>query len=251
MWQSFLAALCFLSIFPVPADWLKKQDDRSVQGYSVLFYPLIGLLIGLVLFAAIFFLSVFDNLLTSAVLVAIWVVVTGALHLDGLADTADAWLGGHGDRDKTLTILKDTHAGVAAIVAIVLLIALKILALNDIHESLILAVLIAPVMARTAAIGLLLTTDYVRANGIGTKMIVAMPRNLAWGVVSAVGVLALVILQWKAVYILLSIVLVVFLYRVMLLRRIGGTTGDTAGALIEIIEVLVLLDFAAIEFLSK
>jgi len=78
-----------------------------------------------------------------------------------------------------------------------------------------------------------------------------MPRNLAWGVVGVVAVLSLIVLQWKAVYILLSIVLAVFLYRVMLLRRLGGTTGDTAGALIEIIEVLVLLDFAAIEFLSK
>ena len=251
MWQSFLAALCFLSIFPVPADWLKKQDDRTVQGYSILFYPLIGLLIGLGLFATVFFLSVFDTLLTSTLLVTIWVIATGALHLDGLADTADAWLGGHGDRDKTLTILKDTHAGVAAIVAIVLLLALKILALNDIHTTLLVAVLVAPVLARTAVIGLLLTTDYVRENGIGTKMIVAMPRNLAWGVVGAVAVLALIALQWKAVYILLSIVLAVFLYRVMLLRRLGGTTGDTAGALIEIIEVLVLLDFAAIEFLSK
>lgn len=251
MWQSFLAALCFLSIFPVPADWLKKQDDRTVQGCSILFYPLVGLLLGLALFVAVFFLSVFDNLLTAALLVTMWVIATGALHLDGLADTADAWLGGHGDRDKTLAILKDTHAGVAAMVAIVLILMLKILALNDIHGPLLLAILVTPVLARTAVIGLLLTTDYVRANGIGTKMIVAMPRKLAWAVIGLVCLLTVVVLQWKAIYILASIVLAIFLYRIMLVRRLGGTTGDTAGALIEIIEVLVLLDFAAIEFLSK
>ena len=251
MWQSFLAALCFLSIFPVPAEWLKRQDDRTVQGCSILFYPLVGLFLGFGLFAAVFFLSVFDNLLTSALLVTIWVIATGALHLDGLADTADAWLGGHGDRDKTLAILKDTHAGVAAVITIVLLLTLKILALNDIHGPLLLAILITPVLARTAVIALLLTTDYVRANGIGTKMIVAMPRKLAWGVIGLVCLLALIVLHWKAIYILASIVLAIFLYRVMLVRRLGGTTGDTAGALIEIIELLVLLDFAAIEFLSK
>jgi len=250
MWQSFLAALCFLTIFPVPSEWKKGHENRDTQGYSILFYPLIGLFIGLVLLASIFFLSVFDSLLTSALLVVIWVAVTGALHLDGLADTADAWLGGHGDRAKTMSILKDTHAGVAAIVAIVLLLIIKILALNDIHSSLLIAVVVAPVLSRTAVIGLLLSTDYVRANGIGEKLAVAMPRKLAWGVVALVGVLTLIVLQWKAIYILASIALAVFLYRIMLIRRLGGTTGDTAGALIEIIEVLVLLDFAAIEFLT-
>ncbi len=251
MWQSFLAALSFLTIFPVPADWLKGQEDRATQGYSILFYPLIGLLLGLVLLASIFFLSVFDSLLASALLVMVWVVVTGALHLDGLADTADAWLGGHGDRDKTLSILKDTHVGVAAIVAIVLLLIIKILALNDINSNLLLAVLVTPILARTAVIGLLLTTNYVRANGIAEKLTLAMPRQLAWAMVAAVGLLALVVLQWKAIYILVSIVLAVFLYRILLVRRLGGTTGDTAGALIEIIEVLVLLDFAAVEFLAS
>jgi len=251
MWQSFLAALCFLTIFPVPAAWLKGHEDRATQGYSILFYPLVGLLLGLVLLASIFFLSVFDSLLATALLVMVWVIVTGALHLDGLADTADAWLGGHGDRDKTLSILKDTHAGVAAIVAIVLLLIIKILALNDINSNLLFAVLVTPILSRTAVIGLLLTTNYVRENGIAEKMIVAMPRQLAWAMIAAVGLLALVVLQWKAIYILVSIVLAVFLYRIMLVRRLGGTTGDTAGALIEIIEVLVLLDFAAIEFLAS
>jgi len=150
-----------------------------------------------------------------------------------------------------LSILKDTHAGVAAMVAIVLLLIVKILALNDINSNLLLAVLVTPILARTAVIGLLLTTNYVRENGIAEKMIVAMPRQLAWAMIAAVGLLALVVLQWKAIYILVSIMLAVFLYRIMLVRRLGGTTGDTAGALIEIIEVLVLLDFAAIEFLAS
>jgi adenosylcobinamide-GDP ribazoletransferase len=251
MWQSFLAALCFLTIFPVPAEWFRQQENRLVQGNSLLFYPVIGLLIGAGLLAVSFFLSVFDSLLTSALLITIWIVMTGALHLDGLADTADAWLGGHGDREKTLTILKDSHAGVAAIVAIVLSIIIKILALNEIHAELFVALLITPVLARTAVMILLLTTDYVRPNGIGTKMVVAMPRSKAWGVTIVAGLLSVVLLKWNAIFILISIGLAIFLYRVMLLRRLGGTTGDTAGALIEIIEILVLLDFAAIEFLSK
>jgi len=251
MWQSFLAALCFLSVFPVPQEWLKQQDNRIVQGNALLFYPLVGLLLGITLFAVSFFLSVFDSLLISALLITIWVVMTGALHLDGLADTADAWLGGHGDRDRTMTILKDSHAGVAAIVAIVLALILKILALNEIHANLFIALLVTPVLARTAVMILLLTTDYVRPNGIGTKMVVAMPRNIAWGVIFTVGLLTAIVLQWNAIFILISIGLAVFLYRVMLLRRLGGTTGDTAGALIEIIEILILLDFAAIEFIAK
>jgi adenosylcobinamide-GDP ribazoletransferase len=250
MWQSFLAALCFLTIFPVPTDWLKQQDNRIVQGRAILFYPLIGLLIGLVLFAVSFFLTVFDTFLTSAMLVTVWVVITGALHLDGVADTADAWLGGHGDRARTLAILKDTHVGMAAVVAIVLLLLIKAAAINGVGSSLMLALCLAPVLARTAVMVLLLTTDYVRANGIATKMIVAMPRNICWSVIAFVCIVSSIVLLWYAVFIILSIALAIFLYRIMLQRRLGGTTGDTAGALIELIEVVVLLDFAAIEFLS-
>lgn len=250
MWQSFLAALCFLTIFPVPSNWLKNQGDQTIQGHAILFYPLVGLLLGFTLFAASFFFTVFDSLLTSALLVTVWVVITGALHLDGLADTADAWLGGHGDCDKTLRILKDTQIGVAAVVAIILLLVIKILAISEIHSSLLFAIILAPVLGRTAVMALLLTTAYVRENGIGADMIKVMPRPIAWGVVTLVGLLTIVALQWNAIFILVSIVLAVFLYRILLMRRLGGTTGDTAGALVEIIEAIVLLDFAAIEFLA-
>ena len=132
-----------------------------------------------------------------------------------------------------------------------MLLTIKILAVSEIDNSLWLALIVTPVLARSAVIGLLLTTDYVRANGIASKLIVAMPHNLAWGVIALVSLLSFIFLQWKAIFILISIILAIFLNRIMLVRRLGGTTGDTAGALIEIIEVIVLLDFAAIEFLSE
>jgi adenosylcobinamide-GDP ribazoletransferase len=251
MWQSFLAALCFLTIFPVPDTWIKQQDNRTVQGNSLLFYPVVGLFLGAALVVVSFFLSVFDSLLISALLITVWVVLTGALHLDGLADTADAWLGGHGDPDKTLSIMKDTHVGVAAVVAIVLVLIIKILALNEIRTELIFALLVTPVLARTSVMVLLLTTDYVRPNGIGTRMVVAMPRNIAWAVVVLVCLLSMVVLRWQAIFVLISVGLAIYLYRIALQRRLAGTTGDTAGALIEIIEVLILLDFAAREFLAR
>lgn len=250
MWHSFLAALCFLSIVPVPAGWPHKQDDRKIQGDAILFYPLVGLVLGITLFTAAFVFSFFDSLLTSALIVTVWVIITGALHLDGLADTADAWLGGHGDRDRTLSILKDTHAGVAAVVAIVLLLVIKILALSELDSALLLALIISPVLARTAVMGLLLTTAYVRAKGIGTTMVQTMPRKLSWGVMSLIVLLSIIVLQWQAMSILVSIILVTFIYRALLVRRLGGTTGDTAGALVEIIETVVLLNFSAIELLA-
>lgn len=92
----------------LPSGLNRAPDDRD-QGLAVACYPLVGLIVGLLLWlggAAGGWLH-WQSTPLAILLVAAWVLITGALHLDGLADSADAWLGGYGDRERTLRIMKD------------------------------------------------------------------------------------------------------------------------------------------------
>ncbi len=169
-------------------------------------------------------------LLHAALLLSVWVVLSGALHLDGLADSADAWLGGYGDRERTLTIMKDPRSGPIAVVTLVLVLLLKfaaLLALIEQQHSVVL--IIVPLISRSALLGLFLTTSYVRPGGLGQALADHLPR-LAGKQVLAISAVACVLMAglsgvWALV---LAAVLFVWLRQVMV-RRLGGTTGDTAG----------------------
>ena len=111
-------ALQFLTRLPVR---LAGMPSPQQIGRSLLWYPLVGLLIGLLLFALQQLLGGLSLMLQAALLLAVWVGVSGGLHLDGLADSADAWVGGFGDRARTLEIMKDPRSGPIAVVVLVLL----------------------------------------------------------------------------------------------------------------------------------
>lgn len=121
-----LIALQFLTSLPIR---LPAMPEPEQQGRSLLYYPLVGLLLGALLCLAAFVLDGAPALLQAALLLTLWVALTGALHLDGLADSADAWLGGFGDRERTLQIMKDPRSGPVAVVVLVLLLLLKFSAL--------------------------------------------------------------------------------------------------------------------------
>src|SRR5919108_3069538 len=98
-----LIAVQFLTCFPLR---LEPPPSGREAGLSLLWYPAVGLLLGFLLWAAAVLLSPLARPLAAAVVLTLWVACTGALHLDGLADTADAWVGGRGDRERTLAIMK-------------------------------------------------------------------------------------------------------------------------------------------------
>jgi adenosylcobinamide-GDP ribazoletransferase len=121
MLRPFLIAVQFLTVLPVRVD---GALDAKATGRSLLYYPLVGLLIGTLLAALAWMLGDAPLLVSAAVLLAVWVAVTGALHLDGLADSADAWAAGLGDRDKTLAVMKDPRSGPMAVVVLILVLLL-------------------------------------------------------------------------------------------------------------------------------
>lgn len=243
-WQAAQLALQFLTRLPVPGP---QALNPAALGLSPLYYPLVGLLIGsLMAGAAALAAGWFAAPLTATLLVAGWVLVTGALHIDGLADSADAWVGGQGSRERTLAIMKDPASGPVAVAAVVLVLLLKVAAIAELLEGQALVyLLLAPVLGRLAIPVLFLTTPYVRDSGLGSALLAEFPRRHA----SALCVAVLVLLLVWSFPIGASVVLVagaaVMVLRLIMLARLNGCTGDTLGATVELVELAVLLALAA------
>ncbi len=235
--NAFWLALQFLTRLPTPR--LAVLEPKTV-GRSLLFYPLVGLIIGAILFALTELAATLSPTLLAALLLVLWLFLSGALHIDGVADMADAWVGGQGDRERTLAIMKDPYCGPMGVSAVVALLLLKYAALLELHGHGVL-LLIVPLVGRSFALLLMLTTPYVRKQGLASDMVSHLPRGAAWMLLAAVAAALLWWLQAAALW-LLGVTLIVFvIFRSALVRRLQGFTGDAAGALIEIIELVVLL----------
>ena len=244
MMKPFLVALRFLTRFPV--SW-NNPTDRQV-GQSLLHYPTVGLLMGLCLAGLAWLLG--EGVLAAALIIVAWVVLTGLMHMDGLADTADAWIGGLGDRERTLEIMKDPRCGPAGVTALILVLLVKFAAVLELlallGQGAWMALVLAPLLGRAALPLLFLTTDYVRPGGMGSLLAEHFPRSAAWVVTVMVALAVLAVplglgLGWVGAWALVGAGLVFILGRAWMRHRIGGTTGDTAGALAECVETGVLV----------
>ena len=238
----FWIALQFLSSLPVT---LPGMPTPAQLGRSLLWYPVVGAVFGAVLWLASHALDGAPPYLHAALLLSLWVMLSGALHLDGLADSADAWLGGFGDRERTLRIMKDPRSGPIAVVTLVLVLLLKfcaLLALIEQGDSL--GLLVVPVIGRAALLALFLCTTYVRPGGLGEALAQHLPVRQGWWVLGASALACLLCLGSTGIM-MLCLVLVAFMgLRAAMMRRLGGTTGDTAGALLELLEAVVVIGLA-------
>lgn len=211
-------------------------------GQAVPWYPLIGLLLGLLIELAATGLGVLEPGVAAALVLLLWVWSTGGLHLDGLADSADAWVGGLASRERTLEIMKDPRSGAAGVTAIVLVLIGKWAGL----QALILAgpgwlLILPPLLARAQLPILLLTTPYARAVGMGSDQVAHLPRRAAWAGALAAWLGATLIGGWAGLCLVLGALSLFWLGRRAMVRRLGGFTGDTAGAMVEITETALLL----------
>jgi len=234
--QSALIALQFLTQIPVT---FKQYPNGKVQGGSLIFYPLIGLLIGGLLSISAWLLAGSPPLVSAAIILTIWVVISGALHIDGLADSCDAWIGGHGDKQRSLEIMKDPASGPIAVVMVICMLLLKLTAIHAIIDTQQYGLLlVAPIVARSLLPFLLLQTPYVRKNGIGALMIANAPKKIVY-ISATIGLLLATLLGSLAASLLALLCLVGL--RALMLKRLDGLTGDTAGASLEILEMVVIV----------
>lgn len=234
--HAFLIALQFLTRIPIGHSFI--ADDRQL-GDSVLFYPLIGLLIGGLLTISASLLANSPAMVAAAILLTIWVLVTGGLHLDGLADCADAWVGGFGDSQRSLRIMKDPASGPIAVSLLVLVLLLKWTALVAlIEQSRLMPLLMAPLLGRSAILLLMLSTPYVSPQGLAEKLLQHLPETAARWVAGLSVAVSVFILGWLPV--LLAVLLLNWI-RHAAVSRLGGVTGDVYGAAVELVEAAVLL----------
>jgi adenosylcobinamide-GDP ribazoletransferase len=240
MIRAFALALQLLTRLPVPSSSCPPRPEEL--GLSVLFFPVVGLLVGALLAGLHTALWLVDPGVLAALVLAAWVLLTGGLHLDGLADTADAWIGGQGDRDRTLAIMKDSRSGPLAIVAIVLVLLAKFAALQALLAGdARVILLLAPVLGRAIILLLLITTPYVRPDGLGAPYAHYLPRLSCGLLVLLIAAATVALLEWQGGALLAALGVGVLGWRHELMARLGGATGDTLGAACELAETIALL----------
>lgn len=242
---ALLIAVQFLSCLPTGKQAMPTERDI---GASLSWYPVVGLLLGC-LVAVIAWLSaqLFPPLLSAALCLSFWAFLTGALHIDGLADCADAWLGGLGSKDRTLALMKDPTSGPIAVTVVILLLLLKLCALELLIRNEAYSLVIWPLVFARMSSGLLfLSTPYARESGLGSAIARYKQKNHILGIGALVSLMASLFIGWFIVPIIISLALSFYYLRHKMMARIDGCTGDTAGALIEISECLALLVLAAL-----
>ncbi len=237
---AFILALQFLTRIPVSTS--VSFSDRQL-GASVLFYPVIGLLIGCMLLPVAFLLNGGSATVQAAIILMLWVLITGGLHLDGLADCADGWAGSLDNPERSLKIMKDPACGAIAVVVLILVLLLKWTALSVLLErqNFFPALLLIPLLGRSAILVLMLGFPYVSHNGLGEKLNAHLPFLPVSGILLACILAGIFTL---GVWAILFPGLILWLTGWLAKRRLGGVTGDVYGAGVELTETALLVSLS-------
>jgi cobalamin 5'-phosphate synthase/cobalamin synthase len=247
--SELLLAIGFLTRLPSGSQ--HATSAREVAR-AARWFPLVGALLGAIAVASFWiFRPLFPPTVTAVLIVAIDAAVTGAMHFDGLADTADGFGGGRTVGDM-LRIMRDHTIGSYGAVAVATAIALKVSAITALASGkfAVAALFLAPVLGRWSAVLLSASEVYARppehdgSGAAGAPVRFIGRRELIVTTVTAVAFAAAA--RWYAVAALFLVAAFSVAWGRYCRRRIGGVTGDTLGAAIEISECLVLLLFTAV-----
>lgn len=238
------AALRFLTVLPVPGrEQLFEKDEatpRLVVGLP--YFPLVGLLLGCLLWLLVLLLTpLVPQLALAALLVVALVILTGGLHLDGLMDSCDGLFGGH-TRERRLEIMRDSRVGSFGVLGAACLLLLEFALFASIGEhSLPLALLVALPSARWSMALAVRVFPSARPTGLGaafhqavTTKGVALAGTVALAIVLVAG-------RWTGLIVWTTASATTLALGFWITRSIGGLTGDSYGALAEVAEVVALL----------
>lgn len=253
--MSFLTALRFLTIFRIPDGRTETAED---MGHSTVWFPVVGLIIGTILAFVNWVFSLFlPAAPTSALTIVLLVIITGAMHLDGFADTCDG-LAGNKPAEERWKVMHDSRTGAFGVTGLILLLLVKFALLNSIPQASIAPVLVVmPVVGRWAMVYAIAMYPYARKEGLGKAFKDGVTRTrLAIATIITLG-LSIVLAWWANLdyyYIVgLGIIIVIGLFVITVSayfrHKFAGLTGDTYGAINELAEIGVLL-LAGIAFFN-
>jgi len=235
MIKGFIILLQFMTRIPVP---IKVEYDEEKLGKSIKYFPLVGLIIGFFLFAVNFLAGkVTENRqITAVIVIMAEILITGLIHIDGLADTADG-LFSYADKERMLEIMKDSRIGTNGTVALILYFLSKIVFLAAVKPEYI---LLYPIISRlstsiNAGLG-----EYARKKGMSNGIIEKNGKKEAVISVVITAVLSFAVLRFKGLIVLVLAILFILLFMKNVKKKIDGITGDTMGASLELTGILVL-----------
>ncbi|MBA1334879.1 MAG: Cobalamin synthase [Firmicutes bacterium] len=239
--KRLLLMLQFTTILPIPIQ-LQVEDSDFQKGMKL--FPIVGAVIGLILWASYRMLSAFDTLVAAVAAVLLETVITGGLHQDGLGDTFDG-LFSNKNGDEMIAVMKDSRLGTHGVLAITGVLLLKVSLIRAINNPV--AVLAMPVLSRLSMVLGASFSKNAREDGLGSLFI----KGVGWKDALFSGALTGMILYYLtgALCTVISIAAAtaaVLGYIRLFDRKIGGMTGDTLGAVGEICSVLFLTVFAVL-----
>jgi adenosylcobinamide-GDP ribazoletransferase len=232
-----------LTILPIgPRGTIREAD----LGGSWVWFPLIGLLIGLVLAWVYAVTSPWlAPLVVGAGVLLAWIIVTGAIHLDGFGDVCDGLYAGRTPEER-LRVMKDPHLGAMAVVGLSALLLTKFALLGSLDgPRMVRALLVTPCLGRYAMALLGTTSSYARTgSGTAAAFVRSADRRSLIGATATAATAAWLGFGWTGLGLAGAATVGTFLLRSIFQRALGGVTGDALGAAGELTEVLVLFGLA-------
>ncbi|CNK65555.1 adenosylcobinamide-GDP ribazoletransferase [Yersinia proxima] len=240
----FLATLQFMTRIPVPERWTQglalDNYERGIIGF-----PFIGLIVGVIGGVVFTLLAPWCGVPLAALgYVLALALVTGAFHLDGLADTCDGVFSAR-KREQMLEIMRDSRLGTNGGLALIFIVVAKVLVVSELalrDAPMLLMLTAASVAGRTVIVLLMYRQRYAReGNGLGNIYIGKVTGKQTLATLAGGAILTLLLGQGAALLALVMSMVVVALLATYLRRRLGGQTGDTLGAAAEVGELVFLL----------
>lgn len=240
-------ALLFKFMTRLPIGFEPKFDSDTL-GKSMKFFPIVGMVMGIILYLFFWGFSyiIYSPMVMVVLLVIVELILTGGLHLDGLADTFDG-IFSYRSKQKMLDIMKDSRLGTNGGLVLILYFILKVALLYEL-ETIAgvpsgLVLLIIPAIARLNSVISCAVAPYARATGMGKTFV---DNTNVCGVIMATlltllfffGVCYFFLLPYRLLIIIPVVMLFGFIFSKLMTRKIGGVTGDTLGALVELSEIL-------------
>ena len=239
--RSFGTALSFLTVFP---GFMRYGEEQDYFGSALYYFTVVGFLLGCcAAFCGVILQSVAAPLVTAVALAILLSSLSGFLHLDGLADTADGFLSAR-DREQSLEIMKDSRIGVMGAASLISVMLLKSAALFSIGpQELTGALVCAAAAGRTAIVFVIYFLPYARAEGGLGQLFRFDQSGYLVPMISALLLILIVIfmLPAKMFIIICVFVLLILVVSAWCIRKIGGFTGDTLGFLCEMMETAILI----------